>query len=143
MTDPSVAPTPSGPSVVPPLAGDEDRLVPAVVYGLYLVGTAVGVTTIIGLIVAYANIGAAGPVMRSHYIYQIRTFWLAIAWALAGLGFVLLGGLLLIVLIGFPILHMGIGILGLGWLWFLVRSLTGGVYLLQGIAYPRPRTWLI
>jgi uncharacterized membrane protein len=136
MTDPSA-------SAAPP-ASYEDRLVPAAVYVLYLVGTpTLGVTILVGLVVAYASIGAAGPVMRSHYRFQIRTFWLSLAWGLVGLGLVLLGGLLMIVLIGFPIFHLGVAILGLGWLWFLVRSVAGGLYLLQGQAYPRPQSWLI
>ena len=138
MTDPAAA-TPAPPS----LATHEDRLIPAVVYALYLVGAANGLTVIIGLIVAYASIGGAGPIMHTHYRFQIRTFWLAIAWGAVGVGLVLLGGLLMIVLIGFPIFHLGVAILGLGWLWFLVRSIAGGYYLLQGQPYPRPQTWLI
>ena len=39
----------------------EDRTMPAVVYGLYLIGLTHGITTIIGLIIAYASRDQAGP----------------------------------------------------------------------------------
>ena len=65
-------------------AAEEDKVLPAVVYGLYLLGFTNGLTWIIGLIVAYANRDAAGPINESHYTFAIRTFWLSIAWFLIG-----------------------------------------------------------
>jgi len=136
MSDPTGAPA-SYP------ARTEDRVMAAVIYGLYLIGFCNGVTVLIGLILAYISMGAAGPKMQSHYIFQIRTFWTCVVWAMIG-GFVIaIGGLLLIILIGFPILHIGLAILGLTGLWFFVRSVVGAVYLAQDQAYPRPRSWLI
>ena len=51
---------------VTPVAQPEDRTMPAVVYGLYLLGLANLITVFIGLIIAYANRGSAGPAMASH-----------------------------------------------------------------------------
>ena len=126
-----------------PAAVTEDRVMAAIIYGLYLIGPCNGLTVFIGLILAYASIGAAGPKMRSHYIFQIRSFWTGAVWALLGGMVVALGGLLLIVLIGFPILHLGLAIIGLAGVWFFVRAVVGAVYLAQDQAYPRPRSWLI
>ena len=33
-----------------------------------------GLTVLIGLLIAYSNRDRAGPVMESHYTFQIRTF---------------------------------------------------------------------
>jgi len=56
---------------------------------------------------------------------------------------VALGALLLLVLIGFPIMHLGVAIVGLSGVWFFIRAVAGAVYLAQDQGYPRPRTWLI
>lgn len=127
----------------PIAAASEDRVMAAIIYGLYVLGPCNGLSVFIGLILAYASIGAAGPKMRTHYIFQIRTFWTCAVWAFLGAMVVALGGLLLIVLIGFPILHLGLAIIGLAGLWFFVRSIAGAIYLAQDQAYPRPRSWLI
>jgi uncharacterized membrane protein len=120
----------------------EDRTMPAVVYALYLVGLTHGLTIFIGLILAYANRGAAGPVMRSHYTFQIRTFWLSIGWFLVGAAIAFWGGVFSLILVGLPFLWLGLSICGLVWVWFLIRSILGVVYLARGEAYPRPYAWV-
>ncbi len=124
-------------------AAHEDRTLPAVVYGLYFLGLAYGVTALIGLIVAYANLGAAGPKMRSHYVFQIRTVWMGLAWALLGGALIVIGGVLSIILIGIPIIQLGFAIISLICVWVLARCIAGAIYLSQDQAYPRPRSWLI
>ncbi len=122
---------------------DEDRTMPAVVYALYLVGLVNGLTILIGLIIAYANKDAAGPRAKSHYIFQIRTFWTAIAWWIIG-GVLLFWGIpLSFILIGVPLLVLGGLVFALGHIWFALRCILGVVYLAQDQAYPRPRTWLV
>jgi uncharacterized membrane protein len=120
----------------------EDRSLPAIVYGLYLLGMANGLTILIGLVVAYANRDSAGPRMRSHYIFQIRTFWTAIGWWIIGGALILLGLPLLIVLIGAPMMMLGALIFGVAHIWFGIRCILGALYLARDEAYPRPRTWL-
>jgi uncharacterized membrane protein len=116
----------------------EDRTMPAVVYGLYLLTFATGLTAIIGVIIAHAQRSVAGPVMNSHYEFQIRTFWLGLAACilngiLMGVGFVLS-----FILIGIPIVAFaGLVYAALG-VWFGLRSILGIVYLCRGEAYPRP-----
>jgi uncharacterized membrane protein len=41
----------------------EDRTMPIICYALYLLGFATGITAVIGVIIAYASRGTAGPVM--------------------------------------------------------------------------------
>jgi len=140
MSEFSGAPPPVAP---PPLAATEDRVMAAIIYGLYIIGFCNGLTVLIGLVLAYANVNAAGPKMRSHYIFQIRSFWISALGAFAGGMIVALGGLLMVILIGFPIMAAGIGVIGLAGAWFAVRSVVGAIYLAQDQGYPRPRTWLV
>lgn len=126
-----------------PLGAEEDKILPAVVYGLYLLGFTNGLTFIVGLIVAYVNRDAAGPINESHYTFAIRTFWLSIAWFLIGGALILFGIPMLIVLVGLPMIIAGGLIMGAVSLWFVVRCIMGIAYLVRGEAYPRPRAWLI
>jgi uncharacterized membrane protein len=120
----------------------EDRTMPAVNYALYLVGLTHGLTILIGLIIAYVQRGTAGPVMRSHYTFQIRTFWLSIGWFLVGAAIAFWGGVFSVILVGLPFLWLGLSICGLVWVWFLVRSILGVIYLARNEAYPRPYAWI-
>lgn len=121
----------------------EDRTLPIVVYALYLLGFTNGITFLIGLVVAYANRDSAGPAMRSHYTFQVRTFWLSIAWALIGAALIAVGIPLSLVLVGIPVVVLGGLIMGAVGVWFAVRCIVGLVVLARGDAYPRPMTWLI
>jgi len=121
----------------------EDKTMPAVAYALYLLGFATcGLTTVIGAIIAHSQQAAAGPDMRTHFTYLIRTFWGFLILALAA-GVV--GGV--IFAIGIPLSLIGIGFLfmgiaGLLWtipmVWFGVRCVVGLVYLSRGEPHPRP-----
>ena len=122
---------------------EEDKVLPAVVYGLYLLGFTNGLTFLIGLIVAYVNRDSAGPINESHFTFAIRTFWLSIAWFLIGGALILFGIPMLIVLVGLPMIVAGALILGAVGLWFVARCVMGIYYLARGEAYPRPRAWLI
>lgn len=63
------------------------------VYILYLVGLLVGLTGIIGVIMAYVAKDQADPVLKSHYDHQIAIFWKGFVYLLVGtiLSFVLIG----------------------------------------------------
>ena len=122
---------------------DEDKLLPLVVYGLYLLGFTNGLTFLVGLIVAYANRAEAGPVNESHYTFAVRTFWLSIWWFLIGALMFVVGLVLSIVLVGIPVLMAGVFICGAVSVWFIARCIMGIVFLMRGEAYPRPMTWLI
>ena len=46
------------------------------VYILYLVSLLIGITAIVGLIIAYVNRDDAPGWLQTHYRFQIRTFWI-------------------------------------------------------------------
>ena len=124
----------------------EDRTMPAICYGLYLLAFATGITAIIGVIIAYAQRSTAGPDMHSHYTFLIRTFWLGIVFAIVGgiAGAILMaiGAVLTVILIGFPIMAIAGLIWGVTAVWFGLRCILGLVYLSRGEAYPRPYAWV-
>ncbi|MDP1631174.1 MAG: hypothetical protein Q8L66_07115 [Caulobacter sp.] len=121
----------------------EDRVLPAAVYGLYILSIpSVWVAVLIGLVVAYANRDTAGPRMKSHYEFLIQTFWKGIWWAMFSIVLIVVGGILSIVLIGIPAFIAGWVLLGAIHIWFYVRCLVGLLYLVRDEAYPRPQAWL-
>lgn len=139
MSDPGL-------DVLPTPMSRDDKVMPMLVYGLYLLGVVTGgVSTVVGVIVAYVQKKGAGERACSHYVFQIRTFWLAILWSLA------LGALMLVTV---PLAFITFGLLswlavwpwtigGLICVWFVVRCVVGLGYIAREEAYPRPRAWLI
>lgn len=126
----------------------EDRILPAVVYGLYVFGAmSMLLTVIIGLVIAYANRGTAGPRMDTHYRFLIQTFWKTIWWVVIGIVVAILGAVLtatiILAPIGLPMVVIGLGAAALVGVWFYVRCVVGILYLLQDEPYPRPDAWLI
>ena len=116
----------------------EDRTMPAVCYALYLLAFATGLTDIIGLIIAYAQQGSAGPVMRTHYTFLIRTFGIGlIAMIAAGVAFGV-GAILSVILIGIPIMALAGLVCAVAGIWYGVRCIVGLVYLSRGEPHPRP-----
>ncbi|MFT5547678.1 DUF4870 family protein [Rheinheimera aquimaris] len=81
------------------------------VYILYLVGLVFGITGIIGVIVAYVNKDDGPEWLKSHYRFQIRTFWM-------GLLFMIVGGILLVVMIGWLVYLFWI-------VWLIIRCVKG------------------
>jgi len=99
-----------------------------IVYILYLISIFIGLTAIIGVVMAYINKNDAPAWLQSHYQFQIRTFWI-------GLLYVVVGSILTYVLIGFLILFF--------WLiWIVIRCVKGLKRLDQREAIPDPTSWL-
>src|SRR3982074_758854 len=46
------------------------------VYVLYGIGYFTGISALIGVVIAHVKVDDADPVLRSHYQFQIRTFWI-------------------------------------------------------------------
>jgi uncharacterized membrane protein len=121
---------------------NDDLTLPTVVYALYLLGLINGLTVLIGLIIAYANRDGASPRAQSHYTFQIRTFWIAIAWWIIAAVLFLWGVPLSFILVGVPLLVAGGLILAMTHIWFALRCILGLIYVSRGESYPRPQTWL-
>ena len=100
-------------------------LTPVTVVSAFLLGW----PSIIGVILNYIKRGeAAGTFLESHMRWQLRTFWLAVPWALAGL--VLWLTLLLIPLA--LLLWVGTGI------WIVYRVARGWIALAGDKPMPMP-----
>jgi uncharacterized membrane protein len=127
----------------PTSTGTEDRTLPAIIYVLYFLGAANGLTAVLGLVLALINRGRAGERMRTHYTFLIRTCWLWLVWLVIGLLFLLVGAPLSLVLIGYPLLVLGKAIISLAEIWFIARVIVGAICLAQNKAYPRPHSWFL
>ena len=100
-----------------------------VIYVLYLASMIVGITSIIGVIIAYMNRGKAGGWIESHYTWAIRTFWMGILYSL-------IAAVLMIVGIGF-LLIIAVAI------WAIIRIVKGLQKAARDEAIDDPETWLI
>jgi len=98
------------------------------IYILYLVGLVVGVTSIIGVIMAYVNRSDAPAWVQSHYQLQIRTFWIGVLYGVISF-------LTTFIIIGF---FLGLFTL----IWWIVRCARGLKAASVGASYQNPTTWL-
>lgn len=115
-----------------------------IVWALYLAGAfTAGLTTFIGLIVAYAAKGGSSDAQWSHYVFAIRTIWVGLAWFVIGGVLFVVGIPLTLILIGLLFIKAAFVIWALMGLWYLARSVMGLVYSIRDEPYPRPRSWLI
>ncbi|MEY4256138.1 MAG: hypothetical protein RLZZ141_1365 [Pseudomonadota bacterium] len=139
MTDLS---TPREPQAAPQPLLNDDRMIAGITYVLFLL-LPTFFPVLIGLVLAYANRDTPSAMLRSHYVFQIRTFWIFFGWAVIALALIGIGIPLSILLVGIPAVILGAAILcGLS-LFFALRCVVGLIYLAQGKPYPRPQTWLI
>ena len=101
--------------------------IPTIVYVLYLVSFIIGITSIVGLIMAYVNKGD-GNYLDSHYQFQIRTFWIGLLYSV----------------IGVLLLSISIGVLVLIFtaIWLIVRCVVGFKYLGKKEPIPNPTSWM-
>ncbi len=98
------------------------------IYILYLLSLIFGVTSLVGVIMAYINKGNAPEWVQSHYRFQIRTFWIGLLFGVIGA-----------VTAAFVV---GILILVLLFVWWIVRCVKGMKYISQGSAHPDPASWM-
>jgi len=124
---------PENPVNVPedaPFAGRENggSGVVKLVYILYLCSLLVGVTALVGVVVAYVYDGEGPDWLRSHYQFQIRTFWI-------GLLFLAFCLATTAILIGY-VLAVGLAI------WLIIRTVKGLKYVSRNTPYPNPKSWM-
>jgi uncharacterized membrane protein len=99
------------------------------IYILYLAGLIIGITPIIGLVMAYIYRDGAPHWLRTHYHYQIRTFWI-------GLLYVLIGAATSFIYIGVLILVFWV-------IWYVIRCVKGLKLASEGNAVPNAATWWV
>ena len=95
---------------------------------LYLFGYFTGITAIIGVIIAYLQARSANPPIKSHYTFQIRTFWIGLVYLVVGL----------------LLLSLAVGVLILLWgfVWSLVRNVKGLLALNRNDPIQNPESWM-
>ncbi|HLU20593.1 MAG TPA: hypothetical protein VKZ66_11610 [Pusillimonas sp.] len=100
---------------------DSLKTVAVVVYALQAIGYFVGITALIGVIIAHIKIGdARGTWLESHFRWQIRTFWYSLLWGI-------IGALLIAVLVGYLVLAVA-------FVWSIYRVAKGWLRLIDGKA---------
>ncbi len=99
------------------------------IYILYLVSIAIGLTGIIGIIMAYINKEDAADWLKAHYQFQIRTFWI-------GLLYLFIAGITLPVGIGYFIAFFCL-------IWLIVRCIKGMHYLEKKQAPANINSWFL
>ena len=124
MTPPSLPP--QAQTTQPAVSNSQLALV---VYILYFTSYVIGITALVGVVIAHVQIGSTtDPMLRSHYQWQIRTFWIGILYFVIGVA-------LCIVLIGILVL--------LFWfIWTLVRTVKGVLALNENRPIANPTSWL-
>ncbi|WP_192359808.1 DUF4870 family protein [Mesorhizobium mediterraneum] len=100
-----------------------------VIYILYLASLVIGVTGIVGIVLAYINRGKAGGFVESHYTFLIRTFWI-------GLLYALISAVLMMVAIGFVLMFAAA-------VWFIARCILGLQALQRGEPVKDPESWFL
>ena len=100
-----------------------------VVYFLYIAGMFIGISALIGIVIAYINRGKAGGWVETHYTWQIRTFWIGLLYSFVSV-------LLMIVGIGF-LLVFAVAI------WVIVRCVLGLQAANRDEPVKNPESWLI
>lgn len=97
------------------------------IYILYLASLVVGITGLIGLIMAYVSKDSSPDWLKTHYNHQINIFW-------KGLAYVFAGVILSVIVVGLLIL--------VWWLiWFLVHNIRGLQALSRGEPMPKSAGW--
>jgi uncharacterized membrane protein len=97
---------------------DKTKKIAIFVYALYAASLLIGVTAIVGIIVAHIKReDAAGTWLESHFRWQMRTFWFGLAWAA-------LGALLYVIVIGWLVLAVV-------YFWYIYRIAKGWLRLYE------------
>jgi uncharacterized membrane protein len=115
------------PPVIDPT--ETERTYVLVVHGLYLASAVLGITSIIGLVMAYVKRDGAQDWAVSHYQYAIRTFWLGLLYGSISI-------LLCVVFIGFFLLFAV-------FIWFIVRCVIPLVKASNYQPIDDPTTWWV
>ncbi|WP_339764585.1 DUF4870 domain-containing protein [uncultured Hoeflea sp.] len=100
-----------------------------VIYVSYLASFVIGITGIVGIVLAHLNRGKSEAWLESHYTWAIRTFWLGLLGAL-------MSGLLMFVLIGMLLMPLVA-------LWVIIRTIVGLQKLGRNEPIADPQSWLL
>lgn len=121
-------PSETPPPVENPRPAFSDHTLAMAVYACYGLSYFTAFSALLGVIIAHVKLADAEPMVRSHYRFQIRTFWIGLAYFVAGVA-------LMVAIVGFAIL--------IWWfVWSLVRTVKGGLLLMDNKPVANPDSWL-
>ncbi len=121
-----------------------DKTMVVVTYALFLGGFVTGgVTTLVGLVMAYMLRREASELALSHYVFLAHTFWKGLIWLAIGCALLIVGIPLAIILIGIPLLILAKLIFVVAAIWYGVRCVLGLMAALDDRPYGAPRSWLV
>ncbi|HHJ35309.1 MAG TPA: hypothetical protein ENJ87_06055 [Gammaproteobacteria bacterium] len=63
---------------------EESTSIVKVIYILLIIGTMVGITSVIAVVMAYVNRDDTESWIQTHYRFQIRTFWIGALYVFIG-----------------------------------------------------------
>ncbi|WP_095497614.1 DUF4870 family protein [Paraferrimonas haliotis] len=109
-------------------ASSDNSKIAKIVYVLYVVNLLLGVTALVGIIVAYIYRGSSSAMVAEHFRYQIRTFWM-------GLLYSVIAGLTWTIMIGWLVLIFYV-------IWLIIRSVKGFKALAENKAPDNVDSWL-
>lgn len=135
----TIDPAPESQPQPQPIITDGGKTLALVIYLLSLAGLVTGgLTSLVALIIGFIKRDEVrGTIYESHFDFVNATnLW----GLLIGIAVTVIGTVLLIVLIGFLILPVGLGLL---LIWYLARLIVGLLKLLEGKPYPTPRSALL
>ena len=118
----------SSPSPVANNPFSDDRQLATIAYIAYLAAFALPPLGLVGVVLAYVARDTAPDWLKSHYTFQIYTFWLGLLYWVISL-------VLCVVLIGVPLLFATFA-------WYIVRCALGLSRLMRREPYPNPQTWV-
>lgn len=108
---------------------DPGKLNLQVIYILYLLSFVIGISGIVGIVLAHINRGKSAPWLESHYTWAIRTFWLGLLGAVVSM-------LLMMVMIGMLTMILVV-------VWVIVRTIVGLQKLSRDEPIGNPQSWLL
>lgn len=128
--DPLAPPPSTDASVAPARSTLDPKTLSLAVYALYLASVfTFGVLALAGVIIAYIIRGDAPEWLKSHFEFQIRSFWIGLAASIIGWATVW-------------VLGLGFLVLAATALWFIARAVVGLDRLLKNQPHPNPKTWM-
>src|SRR5690606_17901747 len=117
-----------------PPPGDSGWLEPGkaniqLIYVLYIVSFVIGISALVGIVLAYINRGKSGGWIETHYTWAVRTFWIGILYSIISI-------LLMVVGVGFLLIIATA-------VWVVVRCVLGLQAVSRGEPMKNPQSWLI
>ncbi|WP_265516579.1 DUF4870 family protein [Nitratireductor luteus] len=100
-----------------------------VIYVLYLASFVIGISALVGIVLAYINRDKSEAWVETHYTWAIRTFWI-------GILFGLISAILMVIGIGFLLLLAVV-------IWAVVRIVIGLQAVSRREAIKNPQSWIL